>query len=183
MFSCFITGSVKCRLWADCVPLFFTRVRKQWGYCCHVLICMVKTIVCSLRFTLTDVLLENGMSQDPQWLAPLAFVGVAMLLHKPIFFQLTGLESLQWPPYGLERWLPHHADKNFLTQITCKESDVFGEGGWVVCIWKNVHTSGRVLTYDSPAWILNIWMQQFSKSELYFSSLEQSLVISFSWKW
>ena len=81
----------------------------------------------------------------------MAFVGVAMLLHKPIFFQLTGLESLQWPPYGLERWLPHHADKNFLTQITCKESDVFGEGGWVVCIWKNVHTSGRVLTYDSPA--------------------------------
>ena len=79
------------------------------------------------------------------------FVGVAMLLHKPIFFQLTGLESLQWPPYGLERWLPHHADEIFLTQITYKESDVFGEEGWVVCIWKNVHTSGRVLTYDSPA--------------------------------
>ena len=76
---------------------------------------------------------------------------MAMLLHKPPFFQLTGLESLQWPPYGLERWLPHHADKNFLTQITCKESDVFGEGGWVVCIWKNVHTSGKVLAYHSPA--------------------------------
>ena len=65
MFSYFITGSVKCRLWTDYVPLFFTRVRKEWGYCCHVLICMVKTIVCSLRFTLTDGLLENGMSQDP----------------------------------------------------------------------------------------------------------------------
>ena len=55
MFSYFIMGSVKCRLWTDCIPLFFTRVRKQWGYCCHVLICMVKAIVCSLRFTLTDV--------------------------------------------------------------------------------------------------------------------------------
>ena len=89
--------------------------------------------------------------KTPYWLAPLAFVGMAMLLHKPSFFQLTGLESLQWPPYGLERWLPHHADKNFLTQITCKESDVFGEGGWVVRIWKNVHTFGKVLAYDSPA--------------------------------
>ena len=61
MFSYFITDSVKCRLWTDCVLLFFTRVRKQWGYCCHVLIYMVKTIVCSLCFTLTDVFLENGI--------------------------------------------------------------------------------------------------------------------------
>ena len=76
---------------------------------------------------------------------------VAMQLHKPPFFHLTGLESLQWPPYGLERLLPHHADKKFLSQITCKESGVFGEGGWVVCIWKNVRTSGKVLAYDSPA--------------------------------
>ena len=42
-------GSVKCRL-----RTIVFRVRKQWDYCCHVLICMVKTIVCSLRFTLTD---------------------------------------------------------------------------------------------------------------------------------
>ena len=27
---------------------------QQWDYCCHVLICMVKTMVRSLRFTLTD---------------------------------------------------------------------------------------------------------------------------------
>ena len=145
MFSCFITGSVKCRLWTDCVSLFFTRVRKQWGYCCHVLICMVKTIVCSLRFTLTDVLLENGMSQDPQWLAPLAFVGVAMLLHKPIFFQLTGLESLQWPPYGLERWLPHHADKNFFNSNHM-------QGKW--CFWRrglgSVHLEKCTYIWKSP---------------------------------
>ena len=81
----------------------------------------------------------------------MAFLGVAMLLHKPPFFQLTGLESLQWPPYGLESLLPHHADKKFLRQITCKESGVFGEEGWVVCIWKNVGTSGKVLAYDSTA--------------------------------
>ena len=31
------------------------RVRKQWDYCCHILICMVKTIVCSLQFTLTTL--------------------------------------------------------------------------------------------------------------------------------
>ena len=29
-------------------------VRKQWDYFCHVLICMVKTIVHSLHFTLID---------------------------------------------------------------------------------------------------------------------------------
>ena len=29
------------------------RVEKQWGYCCHVLICTVNTIVCSLYFSLT----------------------------------------------------------------------------------------------------------------------------------
>ena len=29
------------------------RVRKQWYHSCHVLICMVKTILCSLRFTLS----------------------------------------------------------------------------------------------------------------------------------
>ena len=33
-------GSVKCRLRTTVF-----RVRKQWHYCCHVLICMVKTIV------------------------------------------------------------------------------------------------------------------------------------------
>ena len=47
----------------------------------------------------------------------------------------------------------------------------------------NLHTSGKVLAYNSPVWILNIWMQQFNKSELYFYSPEPSLVISFSWKW
>ena len=35
-------------------------VRKQWDYCCHVLICMVKTIVRSLRFTLTGFFSLSG---------------------------------------------------------------------------------------------------------------------------
>ena len=38
---------------ADWLRTIVFRVRKQWDYCCHVLICRVKTIVCSLRFTLT----------------------------------------------------------------------------------------------------------------------------------
>ena len=38
---------------ADWLRTIVFRVRKQWDYCCHVLICTVKTIVCSLRFTLT----------------------------------------------------------------------------------------------------------------------------------
>ena len=41
-------GCIKCRL-----RTVVFRVRKQWDYCCHVLICMVKTIVCRLLFTLT----------------------------------------------------------------------------------------------------------------------------------
>ena len=39
---------------ADWLRTIVFRVRKQWDYCCHVLICMVKTIVRSLRFTLTE---------------------------------------------------------------------------------------------------------------------------------
>ena len=38
---------------ADWLKTIVFRVRKQCEYCCHVLICMVKTIVRSLRFTLT----------------------------------------------------------------------------------------------------------------------------------
>ena len=38
---------------ADWLWTIVFRVEKQWGYRCHVLICMVKTIVCSLYFPLT----------------------------------------------------------------------------------------------------------------------------------
>ena len=38
---------------ADWLRTVVFRVRKQWDYCCHVLIRMVKTIVCRLLFTLT----------------------------------------------------------------------------------------------------------------------------------
>ena len=40
---------------ADCLRTIVFRVRKQWDYYCHLLICicMLKTIVRSLRFTLT----------------------------------------------------------------------------------------------------------------------------------
>ena len=178
MFSYFITGSVKCRLWTYCVPLFmnFTRVRKQWGYCCHVLICVVKTIVCSLRFTLTNVLLENGIltahilkffpgkhvPRPPSGLHLWRSWAWLCCSTIPLFFSWQGWNLyVQWPPYGLERWLPHHADKKFLSQITYKESDVFGEGGWVVCIWKN-------------AWVLNIWMQQFIRIIFFFSRAKPS---------
>ena len=36
------------------------RVRIQWDYCCFVLICMVKTVVRSLRSTLTALPSDNG---------------------------------------------------------------------------------------------------------------------------
>ena len=42
---------------ADWLRTIVFRVRKQWDYCCHVLICMVKTIVRSLRFTLTGLII------------------------------------------------------------------------------------------------------------------------------
>ena len=45
--------SVKCRLLIDCMRTIVFRVRKQWDYCCHILIYMMKTIACSLCFTLT----------------------------------------------------------------------------------------------------------------------------------
>ena len=37
----------------------FVRFRKQWDHCSHVLICMVKTIVHSLRFTLPPMVDKN----------------------------------------------------------------------------------------------------------------------------
>ena len=49
-------GSVKCRL-----RTIDFRVRKQWDYCCYILICMVKTIVCSLHFTLTERLTHSNV--------------------------------------------------------------------------------------------------------------------------
>ena len=55
-------GSVECRSTVDCLWTIVFRVRKQWDYCCHILICMVKTIVCSLRFTLTTLSLCMRMS-------------------------------------------------------------------------------------------------------------------------
>ena len=39
---------------ADWLRTIVFRVRKQWDYCCHILICTVKSIVCSLHLTLTD---------------------------------------------------------------------------------------------------------------------------------
>ena len=45
---------------ADWLRTIVFRVRKQWDYCCHVLICMVKTIVRSLRFTLTDLFIDQA---------------------------------------------------------------------------------------------------------------------------
>ena len=41
-----------CRLTADHLLIVFG-VRKQWDYSCHILIGVVKTMVCSLHFVLT----------------------------------------------------------------------------------------------------------------------------------
>ena len=53
----FGAGSVKCT-----PRTIVFRVRKQWHYCCHIVICMVKTIVRSLRFALTGV---RGVRSNP----------------------------------------------------------------------------------------------------------------------
>ena len=44
---------------ADWLRTIVFGVRKQWDYCCHVLIYMVKTIVRSLRFTLTGIKISH----------------------------------------------------------------------------------------------------------------------------
>ena len=38
---------------ADWLQTIVFRVRKQWDHFCHIPICMVKMIICSLHFTLT----------------------------------------------------------------------------------------------------------------------------------
>ena len=42
---------------SDRLQTIVFRVRKQWDYHCHTLICMVKTIVHSLHFTLTTTVI------------------------------------------------------------------------------------------------------------------------------
>ena len=51
--------SIKCRLWTD-YGLFVFRVRKQYDYCCHVLICMVY----GLSFTLNKFFSLEISQQD-----------------------------------------------------------------------------------------------------------------------
>ena len=42
----------------------FVRFRKQWDHCSHVFICMVKTIVRSLSFTLPPMVDKNVKYAD-----------------------------------------------------------------------------------------------------------------------
>ena len=56
---------------ADWLWTIVFRVRKQWDYCCHVLICMVKTIVCSLRhFTITNPI-QSGSGKYITYMSPI----------------------------------------------------------------------------------------------------------------
>ena len=49
------------------------RVRKQWHYCCHKLICMVKMIICSLRFTMTSKRVSTSIHLKSFEAQPLKF--------------------------------------------------------------------------------------------------------------
>ena len=49
------------------------RVRKQWHYCCYELICMVKTIICSLRFTMTSKRVSTSIHLKSFEAQPLKF--------------------------------------------------------------------------------------------------------------
>lgn len=72
-------GSVKCRMWT----IVFS-IGKQWDCCCHILICMVETIVRSLRFTLTALAtpLPSTESLNPSHI-PLDFPNI-FAKHKQI---------------------------------------------------------------------------------------------------
>ena len=75
---------------ADWLWTIVFRVRKQWDYCCHVLICMVKTIVCSLRhFTLTNF---------PIWIWQIHNLYVSYRYSNSLSPQL------QWSRNVFERW-------------------------------------------------------------------------------
>ena len=76
---------------ADWLRTIVFRVRKQWDYCCHVLICMVKTIVRSLRFTLTGVKQSQGASRC------LCSYVLSSEFNLPIFFSIACL----WMSIGI----------------------------------------------------------------------------------
>ena len=58
---------------ADWLQTIVYRVRKQWHYCCHELICMVKTITCSPRFTLTSKRVSTSIHAKSFEAQPLKF--------------------------------------------------------------------------------------------------------------
>ena len=53
-------ASSSIRKWLIYQGQYFSQFLQQGCYCCHILICMVKTIVCSLHFTLTEPRLDYG---------------------------------------------------------------------------------------------------------------------------
>ena len=68
------------------VSLYYFWVRKQWDYCYHILICQVKTIICSLRFTLTDLKMVNSKKC---WFAA-DFAAVMSIQKTEVFPPLLG---------------------------------------------------------------------------------------------
>ena len=89
---------MKCRLRTGCG--LFLRFREQWDCCCHVLSCVVKTIVRSLRFTLTGenvwafVSARFFSSQwiEQEWQSQLgAALTIIFILYGLVFFSFAGL--------------------------------------------------------------------------------------------
>ena len=67
---CFFLSLGQCKMQTvDWLWTIVFRVRKQWDHCCHKLICMVKSIVHSLHFTLTALSLCMYVinQQSPKW--------------------------------------------------------------------------------------------------------------------
>ena len=95
-----LAESTNCRL-----QTIVFRVRKQWNYCCHVVICMVKTVVCS---SLQSAFCIDGINWDTHCVTSLKLI----LKSRKMGFQ--GRVELVWINY-----------QSFIQTVNCLPS-MFG---------------------------------------------------------
>ena len=117
---CFSLSLGQCKMQTvDCLWTIVFRVRKQWNYCCHILICMVKTIVCSLRFTLTALSLCMHMSLINR--APSNFAKKCLLKLIKLFSGHYTYVATQYQNYP-KRWCTVRVQRKSVLQPAIRAS-------------------------------------------------------------
>ena len=128
---------------ADWLQTIVFRVRKQWDYFCQVLICMVKTIVCSLHFTLTVTCLQLNLHvRQPSLVSkrPPPISTVRNTKNFPSQICIIRLASRKWSP--LMTWWPQ-VRKCLGQKFSSRSGENQGISLWVRENWSLWKKSGK----------------------------------------